>query len=272
MSDRIFTIKSIKAVIIKNLIEVIKPYIDDTNILISPEGIKISTLDNISKNSITYIKLQPEKFEIFECKKTVVIGVNIGLLYTTIKSVNRREAITLFVENSEPDILVLELSDPHMGKTKVYRIPLLNIPDKIVSVVPIEFESVITIPSSQFQQIMKDIQLVEGKTVDIMSIGKQLIFNSSDGSVGFKTIISEIYTEDDLGDKIGDDFQSIKFSKNTKNIIQCQFKLSYLLYFIKASHLCDNMTIYLTNDKPIVLEYSVSDIGIIRIMLMQTTL
>ena len=45
---RLFTIKTLKAVIIKGLFEVIKPYIKETNIMITPEYIKISTLDMTS--------------------------------------------------------------------------------------------------------------------------------------------------------------------------------------------------------------------------------
>jgi proliferating cell nuclear antigen len=271
---RIFTIKSIKAIIIKNLIEVIKPYIDDTNILISPDGIKISTLDSIAKSSVTYIKLQPEKFEKYECKKASMIGINIPTLYTTIKSANRRETITLFLDEKDPDNLGLELADPFMGKVKVYKIPLLTIDDPIIKISPIEYDSIINIPSNQFQQILKDIQLVEGKTVDIKSIDKQLIFSSSDGTVAFKTIISEIDDSSNKDQQLllqqnGEDIKSVKFSKNSKEIIQGKFKLSYLLNFIKASHLCDNMNIYLTNNNPLILEYFVSDIGILRILLLQ---
>ena len=55
---RLFTIKTLKAVIIKGLFEVIKPYIKETNIMITPEYIKISTLD-ILANSISFIHCTP---------------------------------------------------------------------------------------------------------------------------------------------------------------------------------------------------------------------
>jgi hypothetical protein len=38
--------------------------------------------------------------------------------------------------------------------------------------------------------------------------------------------------------------------------------------FIKASHLCENMNILLTNDKPLILEYYVADLGVMRFLLM----
>ena len=93
MTERIFEIKTLKSVIIKNLFEVIKPYIKETNILINNEGIKISTKD-ISKTSLTYVKLDADKFEKYYCEKPVVIGIDTSTFFKAIKSANRRETIT----------------------------------------------------------------------------------------------------------------------------------------------------------------------------------
>ena len=67
-TKRILEISTLKAIIIKSLFEVIKPYIKETNILINNEGLKISTMDT-SKVSLTYIKLKSEKFEKYYCEK-----------------------------------------------------------------------------------------------------------------------------------------------------------------------------------------------------------
>jgi hypothetical protein len=47
--------------------------------------------------------------------------------------------------------------------------------DKICKVEDIEFEYIINIPSIQFQQIIKDIHLLDGKIVEIKSVDQQLI-------------------------------------------------------------------------------------------------
>jgi hypothetical protein len=68
----------------------------------------------------------------------------------------------------------------------------------------------------------------------------------------------------------GEDIRSVKFSKSSDNIVQGKFKLSYLMNFIKASHLCESMNLLLTNDQPLVLEYFVADLGVLRLLLMST--
>lgn len=272
MKERIFEIKTLKSIIIKNMFEVIKPYIKETNILINKDGMKISTLDT-SKVSLTYIKLDSDKFESYHCEKPVVVGVDTTTFYKTIKSANRRETITFYMNKGEEDKLGIELADPFMGKIKDYKIPLLALEDNIINIQDMSFDYVINMPSVQFQQIIKDIQLLEGKIVEIKSIGKQLVFSCDDGLAEFNTAINEI--DDNLNkeqkallQQNGEDIRSVKFEKSNDKIVQGKFKLNYLMNFIKASNLCENFNLLLTNDKPLILEYFVADLGIMRFLLM----
>lgn len=272
-SKRILEISTLKSIIIKSLFEVIKPYIKETNILINNEGLKISTMDT-SKVSLTYIKLKSEKFEKYYCEKPIIIGIDTCILFKVIKYCNRRETITFYITESEPDKLGIELSDPFMGKVKDYKIPLLALDDKIANIQSMEFDYIINIPSLQLQQIIKDIHLLEGKIVEIKSIGKQIIFNCTDGIAEFKTSISEVDEKINKDQKAllqqnGEDIKCVKFQKSNEKIVQGRFKLNYLMNFIKASHLCENMNILLTNDKPLVLEYFIADLGILRCLLAQ---
>lgn len=272
MKERVFEIKTLKSVIVKNVFEVIKPYIKETNILINKDGIKISTLDT-SKVSLTYIKLDANKFEAYHCDKPVVVGIDTTTFFKTIKSANRRETITFYMNKGDEDKLGIELADPFMGKIKDYKIPLLALDEKVINISEMSFDYVINMPSVQFQQIIKDIQLLEGKVVEIKSIGKQLIFSCDDGLAEFKTAISEI--DDNLNkdqkallQQNGEEIRSVKFEKTHDKIVQGRFKLGHLMNFIKASHLCENMNVLLTNDKPLILEYFVADLGVMRFLLM----
>lgn len=275
MSERIFELKTLKSIILKSLFETIKPYIKETNIVINKDGLKISTLDT-SKISLTYIKLDAKKFESYYCERPVVVGIDTNVLFKTIKSANRRETITFYMDKNDEDKLGVELADPFMGKVKDYKIPMLALDDKVINISEMSFDYVINIPSVQFQQIIKDIQLLEGKVVEIKSIGKQLIFNCTDGLAEFKTAISEIdenlnKDQKTLLQQNGEDIRSVKFEKTNDKIVQGRFKLNHLINFIKASHLCENMNILLTNDKPLILEYFVADLGIMRFLLCGVT-
>lgn len=268
---RIFTIITLKSVILKSLFETIKTYIKECTMMITPEYIKISTLD-IAKESVTYVKLNASKFERYHCKKNVMVGIDIATFFKAIKSANRRETITLYMDEAEPDKLGIELADSFMGKVKGYKLNLLELDEQIFQIKPMEFEYVINMPSTQFQQIIKDIHLLDGKVVEIKSVGKQIIFTSTDGIAEFRTLICELdenLNKDQraLLQQNGEDVKSVQFSKSADTIVQGKFKMSYLLNFIKASHLCENMNIMLANDQPLVLEYFVADLGVLRLLL-----
>jgi proliferating cell nuclear antigen len=271
---RIFTISSLKSVIIKSLFETIKPYIKECTMMITPEFIKISTLD-IAKESVTYVKLNASKFERYYCKKAVMVGIDTATFFKAIKSTNRKETITFYMDEAEPDKLGIELRDSFMGKVKDYKLNLLELDEKVFKVEDMEFDYIINMPTVQFQQIIKDIHLLDGKIVEIKSVGKQVIFTCNDGIAKFRTSISEL--DDNLNkeqkallQQNGEDVKSIKFSRSTDHIVQGRFKMSYLLNFIKASHLCENMNILLANDKPLVLEYFVADLGCLRLLLVSS--
>lgn len=271
-NGKLFVIKTLKAVIIKQLLEVIKPYVKETNILITPEYMKISTKD-FGNNSITYVKLYAEKFESYYCKEPIIIGIDTVMLFKAIKSTNRRETITLSMSENNTGKLKVELTDLFQGKNKGIELPLLELEEKMIDLKAMEFDYIISMPSTQFQQIIKDISLLDGKIVEIKSIDKQLIFTCTDGIADYKSSISEIddtinKDQKDLLKQNGEDIKSVKFTKNSTNIVQGRFKLSFLMNFIKASHLCDSMNLLLTNDKPLVLEYFVADLGILRLLLM----
>lgn len=272
MKKRFIEIKTLKAIIIKNVFEVIKPYIKETNIHITRDGIRISTMDT-SKVSLTYIKLDANKFESYQCDRPKIIGIDTSTFFKTIKSANRRETITFYMNEGEDDKLGIELADPFMGKVKDYKIPLLDLDQTIIKIPDMEFNYIINVPSTQFQQIIKDVHLLEGSVVEIQSIGKQLKFACQDGIADFATTISEIddnlnKDQRELLQQNGEDIRTVKFGKTSETIVQGKFKLTYLMNFIKASHLCENMNILISNDNPLILEYFVADIGMIKFVLM----
>lgn len=271
LENKIFCIKSTKAIILKNLFEIIKPYIKETIMIVHPEYIKICAKD-ISKSSVTFIKLDANKFESYHVPEVRQIGLDVVTFFKILKPANRKETITFFIDKDEPEKLGVQLSDLFQGKVKEYKLKLLALDERIPNVNQMDFDYIINMPSTQFQQIIKEIHLLEGKIVEITSIGKQLIFSCTDGIAEFKTSINEI--DDSLSSdqktllqQNGEEVKSVKFEQHSEKIVQGRFKLSHLMNFMKASHLCDNMSIYLSNDKPLVLHYHVADIGYIRFIL-----
>ena len=63
--------------------------------------------------------------------------------------------------------------------------------------------------------------------------------------------------------------QPMEFLKkqDTSKVIQGVFSLKNLGYFIKCTNLCSQIEMYLENDLPLVIKYSVASLGIVKLAL-----
>lgn len=282
IENRVVEIRTIKGVVIKKLFEVVKKFIKETNLFITEEGIKISSTD-ISKQAFTYIKLDKDKFDLYEYDKPRSIGINFTTLYKVLKGCTRNDTITFYIEENEQEFMYVELQDYYLSKVKKYKLPILELEDININIKNKKFNNVINISTKQFQQVIKDIQLIEGKIVDITSINKEVIFSCSDGSVEFKITLGEPIndSESEESESSSSSQESTKDSgfnfvidENEQDvpIIQGAFKVCFLNDIIKASHLCENMNILMSNDKPLILEYFIGDLGVLLLELYPTQL
>ena len=117
------------------------------------------------------------------------------------------------------------------------------------------FSSVINLPSSDFQKIIRDMSCISEK-LEIKSVGNELIFRCSGQ---FAT--SEIRRVETDG--------SMEFiqKQDSNKIIQGEFSLKNLGYFIKCTNLCSQIEMYLENDLPLVVKYYVASLGEIKLCL-----
>ena len=57
----------------------------------------------------------------------------------------------------------------------------------------------------------------------------------------------------------------MEFVQKDSNIIQGEFSLKNLNYFIKCTNLCNQIEIYLANDLPLIVKYNVASLGEIKL-------
>ena len=110
-------------------------------------------------------------------------------------------------------------------------------------------------PSSDFQKIVRDLANISEK-LEIKSVGDELIFKC----IG-QYAKAEIRRTETQGS-----MQFIKKITNDK-IIQGEFSLKNLVYFIKCTNLCNQIEMYLENNKPLIIKYNVASLGEIKLCL-----
>lgn len=251
-----FYITSVKSIVIKHLLETIKPFIKETNFLFSPKGIRFCTKDK-SESFITQVELNSESFEYYHCKKDYIIGLDTVLFFKAIKSTAKDDTITFYMNEDDELHLHIELRNSIQGKTKTQTLQLINLNNRIPRVQEMEYDYICSLSTTEFQTIVKDFHLIDTVDIEISFIEKQLTFKSLDGASELVFLLEENENTKSL----------VKFEKKSLHIVQGIFNNSHLLNFIKASHLCYKMKIMMKNDVPLVLEYYIADLGVLQFSL-----
>jgi proliferating cell nuclear antigen len=247
-------IKTVQASAFKVLVEALKELLIDTCIEFDETGMKIMAMDN-SHIVLVHLKLEASRFEYYKCDNKMSIGINMLNLHKLIKTINSNDTLTLFMDNGDMNHIGIKIENGEKNTKTTYKLILLDLDNPKISIDPAEFNSVLTLPSSDFQKICRDMHNLSD-FVEVKNINNQLIFTCKGDFCNQETILSD----NDNG------MYSIN-NKNENEIIQGVFNLKYLVLFTKCTNLCNTVEMYLKNDYPLIIKYSVASLGEIKLAL-----
>jgi proliferating cell nuclear antigen len=214
-----------------------------------------------SHTILAHLHLASENFEFYECQKErIIIGVNMFHLFKLINSIDNDDTLTIYIDkNDYADGIVSHLSlkfeNGEIKQCKTQKLRLIEPEPEELKYPDVKFSSVINLPSSDFQKIIRDLSCISDK-LEIKSVGNELIFKCSGQFAS-----AEIHRAESDG--------SMGFVKkqDSSKIIQGEFSLRNLGYFIKCTNLCSQIELYLENDLPLVVKYNVASLGEIKLCL-----
>jgi len=256
----VLTIKTVQIAPFRTLMTALKDILLETNISFQPDGIRIINMDK-SHTILAHLYLAAQNFEFYECKKEkIIIGVNMFHLFKLINSIDNDDTLTIYIENGDyydgiVSHLALKFENGDIKQCKTQKLKLIEPEPEELEYPDVKFSSIINLPSADFQKIIRDLSCISDK-LEIKSVGNELIFKcqgqfasaeihraESDGSMGFI------------------------LKQDSSKIIQGEFSLKNLGYFIKCTNLCSQIELYLENDLPLVVKYDVASLGSIRLCL-----
>lgn len=259
-STNVLTIKTVQILPFRTLMTALKDILEDTNITFSAEGMKIINTDK-SRTILAHMLLEADNFEFYECKKDkIIIGVNMFHLYKLISTIEPNDTLTIYIdENDYVDGIISHLSlkfeNAAIHQRKIKKLRLIEPEHEELEFPDVEFSSILHMPSVDFQKIIKSSLSVSDK-LEITSVGNEIIYKCSG------PFAAVIINRGELDGTM--DF--VKQPDPTK-IIQGVFSLRHLNSFIKCTHLCDQIEIYIENDLPLVVKYNVASLGMIKLCL-----
>ena len=259
--NNVLTIQTIQIAPFRTLMTALKDILLETNITFKTDGIRIINMDK-SHTILAHLFLAAPNFEYYDCKlDKIVIGVNMFHLFKLINTIDNDDTLTIYIEKDDyTDGIVhhlgLKFENGDIKQCKIQKLRLIE-PDTEELLVPeVTFASILNLPSTDFQKIIRDLSIISDK-LEIKSVGNELIFKCQGQFAN-----AEIRRSESGG--------SMEFiQKDDSKIIQGEFSLKNLSYFIKCTNLCSQIEIYLENDLPLIVKYNVASLGEIKLCLAQ---
>ena len=269
----VLEIKTVQIAPFRTLMTALKDILLETNITFSqettdekgnivPAGIRIINMDK-SHTILAHLFLDAVKFEHYYCKyPKIIVGVNMFHLFKLINTIDNDDTLTIYIENEDyvdgiVEYLGLKFENGDIKQQKIQKLRLIEPETDELEVPDVTFSSILNLPSTDFQKIIRDLSCISDK-IEIKSVatneGSELIFKCSGGFAQAEVRRAE-------------SDESMKYIKKQEvsKIIQGEFSLKNLSYFIKCTNLCNSIEIYLENDLPLIVKYSVASLGEIKL-------
>lgn len=224
--------------------------------------------------SLCALNLKTEGFDHYRCDKNISLGLNTPNLSKILKCAGNDDVITLKSEE-ETDSLTMNFESPSQDRVSEFELKLMDIESEHLGIPETEYKCNVRLPAAEFQRIIRDlgvlgdtckffiflcwlnfIILIMTVYVGSIKVSKEGIRFSASGDLGTGNIMLKQNTSvDKEDDAVVIDMQEP---------VELNFALRYLTLFTKATALGPTVTLSMSPDIPIVVEYPIETYGYIR--------
>lgn len=246
----VFFARTVKASPIRTLVDAVKDILTEVNVEVDVGGIKIMAMDG-THTILVNMKLYADRFDEFHCTQKCILGVDFVNLNKMVKQIKNEDSLILFMERGNMSRLGLRIMNGEKQMVTTKYLNLIELDIQPIDIPPAHFPSMITMPSLDFQNIIKDLILL-GDKVEIKLAENELTFRLEGGDFGSQETV-------------------FLLPKPQKEIVQGYFLLKPLSLFTKCTAMSTDIMLYLKNKYPIIIEYSVAGLGEIKLALANST-
>jgi proliferating cell nuclear antigen len=232
------------------MFEMLKDVLHDCNLVFDGNGIKCLQMDNNS-NVIVSVKLNSTSFEEYYCKRRFVAGINVGNMFRLLKSIGQSDTLIMKVTENNSNVMFMNIENFDKAMKSTFELNLLDIDEANLSIPVASFDVVLTMPSLDLQRVCRDLSVLS-ETIEVISRDKKLILRA-EGDFAKQQV--------ELGEKDNGLYFANETETARQTEIKSKYSLKYLNLFSKANVLCSTVDIYLKNDFPMILSYTVASLG-----------
>ncbi|KAK7262973.1 hypothetical protein RJT34_30556 [Clitoria ternatea] len=140
-----------------------------------------------------------------------------------------------------------------------FEMKLMDIDSERFGIPEAEYDAIVRMPSTEFARICKHLSGI-GDTV-VISVTKEGVKFSTKGDIGAANVVCPQNTSVDKPD------EAIVIEMNGPVSLRFAFSLRYMNSFTKATPLASTVIISLSNELPLMVEYTIAEMGYVRFYL-----
>eukprot|EP00300_Choanocystis_sp_HF-7_P024768 c2630_g1_i1.p1 GENE.c2630_g1_i1~~c2630_g1_i1.p1 ORF type:complete len:291 (+),score=78.55 c2630_g1_i1:46-918(+) len=237
-----------KGVLLKKCLEAIKDLVKQANFECTSTALQLQALDT-SHVAMIKLVLRSDGFAHYRCDRNVQLGINTESLAKIFKCADNNDSITLRADD-DGDVCTFMFESDKNDRISDFGLKLMSIEEEQVSVPEMEYEAHVTMPSSEFQRICRDLATI-GETI-VISVNKTGVHFSTSGDLGTGNVTLKPTSSADE-----EDDREIKIDMQEE--VTLRFAARYLCFFTKATPLSSKVTLNLASDSPLMVDYPLSD-------------
>ncbi|XP_058083419.1 proliferating cell nuclear antigen-like [Magnolia sinica] len=245
-------LRLVQGSLLKKVLEAIKDLVTDANFDCSSSGFSLQAMDS-SHVALVALLLKSDGFEHFRCDRNLSMGMNLSHVSKLLKCAGNDDIITLKADDGG-DTVTFMFENPRQDKIADFEMKLMDIKSEHLGIPEAEYQSIVKMPSQEFARICKDLSSI-GDTV-VISVTKEGVKFSTRGDIGSANIVCR---QNNTVDK-PEEATIIQM----KEAVSLTFALRYMISFTKATPLSNMVTISMSSDLPIVVEYKIAEMGYLR--------
>jgi len=232
----LFKLSILDVKLLRDVLTAISTLIDEGTFNISPEGIKLRSMDP-SRVAMVDFSMQKSAFDEYASDQDAKVCVNLSELLKLLKRAKRDETLEISLDESASQLIVVI-----RGKyTRTFRMPTLEVSEEEVPTPNVTFNAKVTLTTDGLKQSLEDVALVSDH-VRIETDGEKFLMSAK-------------------GDIMGADIELQKgsdalLSLEVKEPCKATYPLSYLSDIVKAASATSEVVdLEFSTDMPVRLDF-----------------
>lgn len=242
-------VETIQGVVVRSLVDSLASILCDINLKFKPgDGLVIQDLD-FARVSMVHCKLDADKFEVFEADREYTVGLYMQHLNSILRTCGANDTLLFAVDDNNANELVIQTRNSSNGSTSTYRMFMMDVDEDVLTMPTQDFPCVTYVSSMELQRIFRELGQLSD-VIKISSTREKLVFEAR-------------------GDYCSAERELVKKEPGAADEAEAQgeFVSKYLKLFAKASSVSSHCEVYLKNNYPIVLRFSVASLGTLHFCL-----